>query len=968
MEKSLKLICILPFIFFGCQQSQEEMKFENNLAEWVDPFIGTGGHGHTYPGASTPFGFVQLSPDSRLEGWDGCGGYHFSDSIIYGFSHTHLSGTGVSDYGDVLLMPMNAVQFENGYGLPSDSGYGSLFSHDNEKAQAGFYRVHLIDYDIDVRLTATDRCGFHRYSFLNKEESNVVLLDLQHRDELLDGEIQLLNDSTISGKRISKAWAQEQHIYFYLKFNQGFTKHYFNKDSTKIALVFDRDQLLIKSGLSAVSIEGAYENLKLEIPHWNFEKTKMATQERWHAELSKIQVETLHDSDKTIFYTALYHSFLNPNLFQDVHKRYRGTDLEVHKNFGTYTNYTIFSLWDTYRATHPLFTITQEERTKDFIETFINHYKNGGKLPVWELAGNYTGCMIGYHSVPVIVDAFLKGIQDVDKKILLEAMIATANADELGKVEYALNGYAGMDEEHESVSKILEYAYDDWCIAQFAKAIGKDSIYQVFIKRAQHYKNIFDPESKFMRAKRNQQFFSPFDPAEVNFNYTEANAWQYSFYVPQDIEKLIEMHGGVDSFEQKLDEMFQTNSSTTGRHQVDITGLIGQYAHGNEPSHHMAYLYNYVEKAPKTQQMVRRITNEMYTAQADGLSGNEDCGQMSSWYVFSALGFYPVCPGSGDYVIGSPTVKQAVLRLENGNTFEVICQNQNAENIYIQKISLNGKEHRNSYLSHSTIMEGGELIFTMGKKPNPNWFEVKPKSKIEDHPITAVPFIEAESQVFEDSLTIVLSHYDPEVEIFYAIDSNTFIPYTKAFHLRESSAIRIYAKHPKTLVESVVGKASFYKRNSNRKVQYNYPYHNQYTAGGDLGLVDLMRGGSDFRTGAWQGFQGQDLVITVALDSIEEISSLSAGFLQDINSWIWMPTEVEFLYSMDGEQFHSIKKLGHEVSSEEYGVFTTEIGCTLSPRKAKYIQLKAKQYGTIPDWHLGKGGQSFIFIDEIIIQ
>ncbi len=959
----------IPFFLFltACQTLIPDQIPSDNLASQVNPFIGTGGHGHTYPGASTPFGFVQLSPDSRLDGWDGCGGYHYSDSVIYGFSHTHLSGTGVSDYGDVLLMPMNQISFKNGYEMPADSGYGSRFTHEREKAEAGFYKVHLLDYDVEVRLTATDRCGFHRYQFPKNTAKKIVLLDLQHRDKLLECKIEVLNDSTIRGKRISKAWAQEQHIYFHLKFNKGFIGLSYNADSTKVAFEFKEDVILIKTGLSAVSEEGAAENLKLEIPHWDFEKTKRETQDRWHAELSKIRVQLPNDSDYVIFYTALYHSYLNPNIFQDVHKRYRGTDLEVHKNFGTYTNYTVFSLWDTYRATHPLFTITQRERTEDFIKTFLNHYQNGGKLPVWELAGNYTGCMIGYHSVPVIVDAYFKGIDNFDKKLALEAMIATANADELGKREFATKGYAAMDEEHESVSKNLEYAYDDWCIAQFAKAVGNDSIYKVFIQRAQHYKNNFDPSTHFMRAKRNQQFATPFDPTEVNFNYTEANAWQYSFYVPQDIEGLIGMHGGKASFESKLDEMFNSKPNTSGRHQVDITGLMGQYAHGNEPSHHMAYLYNYVDKPSKTQEKVRALIDEMYTSQADGLIGNEDCGQMSSWYVLSALGFYPVCPGDNSYIIGSPKVESAEIRLENGKVFAIQTLHQSEINRYIQKVELNGEDYRKSYLLHDTIMNGGKLTFYMGNQPKDGWFKEGPKSAIEEHQITALPYIEAKNQVFEDSLEIEIKHYDQEVQLFYSLNAGNFKPYETPLVMDSSVDIRIKALSQKTKKESPIGAAAFYKINRNRKVSYNSIYHPQYTAGGDLGLVDLIRGGQDFRTGAWQGFQGEDLVVTVELERAEKLSYLSAGFLQDINSWIWMPTEIEFLYSTDGVEFTSIKKLTHTVPQNEYGVFVRELSTEFNSINAKYIQLKAKQFGRIPDWHLGKGGQSFIFIDELII-
>ncbi|MEQ8909609.1 MAG: GH92 family glycosyl hydrolase [Vicingaceae bacterium] len=960
---------LLGLFLLGCQASPPTEITETNFSQYVNPFIGTGGHGHTYPGASRPFGFVQLSPDSRLDGWDGCGGYHYSDSVIYGFSHTHLSGTGVSDYGDLLLMPLSKFQFDNGYQLHPDSGYGSSFSHENEKATAGYYSVYLEVPKVKVELTSTERAGFHHYHYKNQGIDPLLIIDLRHRDELLDYQLQIVNDSTLSGKRISKAWALNQAVYFHIKFSQSINSFRYNTDSSKLILQFKDHELYTKVGLSAVSIEGAKENLKLEIPHWNFEAIKTESRQHWNAELSKIKVELLHDSDKTIFYTALYHSFLSPNLFQDVTSHYRGTDHGIHRTRSQFINYTVFSLWDTYRATHPLFTLTQRERSRDFIHTFLNQYKNGGKLPVWELAGNYTGCMIGYHAVPVIVDAYFKGIRDFDHQLALEAMLASANAHELGKKEFAQNGFIAMDEEHESVSKTLEYAFDDWCIAQFAKAIGNDSVYREFIMRSQFYKNCFDPASKFMRAKRNQQFTEPFDPTEVNFNYTEANAWQYSFYVPQDIEGLIKLHGGEAKFEQMLDSLFQASEQTTGRHQVDITGLIGQYAHGNEPSHHMAYLYNYIGKERKTQEKVRTLLTKMYTTQADGLIGNEDCGQMSSWYVFSAVGFYPVTPGSTHYIIGSPLVKKAVFELENGKTFQIEALNNSTKSTYIQKVELNGKPYTKSYLDHSTILKGGKMVFYMGETPQTDYFKQSPLSQIDGLIISPTPFVNAESQVFQDSLEITLQCIDSSASIEFKLhESEAFQTYTAPFMIKESTALYMRSKSPQAKNPSATLKANFYRLKNNKKVTYETPYNPQYSAGGKKGLVDYIRGGEDFRTGLWQGFQGNDVVITIELDSLRKIRHLSAGFLQDINSWIWMPRNVRYSYSTDGIEYFELGLLKNQTPTDEYGVFLKEVKLDFSTVEAKYIRLEAQQYGTIPEWHLGKGGESFIFIDEVLIQ
>jgi len=949
-------------LLLSCSNHQEK-----NYAALVDPFIGTGGHGHTYPGASSPFGFVQLSPDSRLEGWDGCGGYHYTDTVIYGFSHTHLSGTGVSDYGDILLMPSPKFEFNNGYGIHPDSGYGSTFQHKNESAQAGFYQVMLDEGEIQVDLTAKERSGMHRYIYGQRESEQYLILDLQHRDQLLDYSIEPNENRQIKGRRISKAWAQEQHLYYFIELSEEFDKIDFNADSSKAIFTFNGlDSLLIKIGISAVDVEGAEKNLHEEIPHWSFEKVRKEVQEQWNKRLSRIEVDMPNDSDEVIFYTALYHSLLNPNIFNDIDGRYRSTDLEIHQSNG-FEPHTIFSLWDTYRATHPLFTIIEQQKTVDFINTFLDHYKNGGKLPVWELAANYTGCMIGYHAVPVIVDAYMKGIRDFDTQLALEAMVSTARANELGKKEFAEYGYMSMDQEHESVSKNLEYAYDDWCIAIYAKELGQTDIYKEFLQRAQNYKNIFDPQHRFMRAKRNQQFTEPFDPREVNFNFTEANSWQYSFYVPQDINGLMAMHGGKEAFSSKLDSLFNANNKTSGRHQVDITGLVGQYAHGNEPSHHMAYLYNYADQSFKSQLMARKLLDEMYTSKPDGLIGNEDCGQMSSWYVLSSMGFYPVTPGSSQYSIGSPLIKKATIHLENGNEFTVQAINNNEENVFIQKLSLNGVPLHRSYLEHEEILSGGELIFEMGSQANDKLFDESASSSINEELITAVPFIIADGQIFSDSLLIKLSHPQSEVEIQYALNDESYVSYEEPFYIYDNSDLRIKAK-AKGAYESKEGKAIFYKLIKNKTVSYNYPYNPQYSAGGKDGLVDLIRGGEDFRTGYWQGFQGQDVEITIVLDNAEEISGISAGFLQDINSWIWMPQEVEFMISKDGVHYESKGIRKNQIPFDQYGVFLQELKLDFAPVLVQSVKLKAKQFGTIPDWHLGKGGESFIFIDEVIIQ
>lgn len=949
------------------------------LTDQVNTFIGTGGHGHTYPGAATPFGMVQLSPDTRLEGWDGCGGYHYTDSIVYGFSHTHLSGTGISDYGDVLFMPTSGeIMLDNGYKTSPDKGYASRFNHDKEHAEPGYYEVQLADYDIDVALTVTPRAGFHKYTF-NKEGQSNVILDLEHRDVLTDVSFEIVDEQTIRGSRVSKAWAQEQHLYFYAKFSKPFIKDSVSISKlddkevvTKAAFTFDLskgDELLLKVGISAVDIEGAKKNLEAEIPDWDFEGVKKSASDTWEKRLSKITVEGGSQDERTIFYTAMYHSLLNPNLYSDVDGRYRGMDMSIHKK--DEPQYTVFSLWDTFRATHPLFTIIEQDKTNEFINTFLDQYEKGGILPIWELAGNYTGCMIGYHSIPVITDAYAKGIKGYDVDKAFEAMKYSATRDKLGLDALKAQGYIPADHEHESVSKTLEYAYDDWCIAYVAKQMGREEDAANFFKRGQHYKNIFDPTTGFMRAKMNGSWFKPFDPAEVNFNYTEANSWQYSLFAPQDISGLINLYGGEAAFEKQLDELFETESDLSGRHQVDITGLIGQYAHGNEPSHHMAYLYNYVGKPWKTQQRVDQIMKTMYTNTPDGLSGNEDCGQMSSWYVLSAMGFYPVTPGLPYYTLGTPAFDKVTINLENGNTFEIVANGRNSESFYIQSASLNGSDFKTSFLNHEDIMEGGTLTFEMGAEANQQWFEKHPVASIDEHKVTPVPFFLTDSKTFTDSLQVTLGCADSTAQLFYAIHDDgkesdlDFKAYEKPIILKDTKHITAYAL--KGDVKSFEVTADYLKVEGGRSIALEAEYANQYAAGGPDALINYLRGGHSYQAGDWQGFQGQDLVATVDLGGEKPVKEISMGFLQDIKSWIWYPTEITFEVSTDGENYQILPTIKNDFPDDQYGSFTRDFSVSVNST-IRYIKVTAKNYGECPEWHLGHGGKSWLFADEIVVE
>lgn len=950
----------LAFIFLlsltACQTTTIEP------IDYVNPFIGTGGHGHTYPGAAHPFGMMQLSPDSRLEGWDGCGGYHYSDSIIYGFSHTHLSGTGVPDYADVLLMPTTGTLHLNN-GADESEGYRSTFSHEKEQAAAGYYQVFLEDYSVDVQLTVSARSGFHQYTFPAEEEAQVVL-DLKHRDQVLAAQIEIVDSVTIQGFRYSNAWATDQRLHYFLHLSSPILDVAFTEDGLVAGLSFGKLQepLQIKVGISAVDVLGAQQNVDTEIPHWDFEKTKANTQGAWREALTKIQVEGRSEKKKEIFYTAMYHSMLNPNLYIDVDGRYRGMDLEVHQD--TLDNhYTIFSLWDTFRATHPLFTLIEQERTNEFIRTFLRMYEQGGILPIWELAANYTGCMIGYHAIPVIADAYAKGIRDYDVNKALEAMLHSANQDHLGLEDYKTKGFIEASDEPESVSKTLEYAYDDWCIAMMADSLKHPSAAR-FYERGQFYKNLYDPGTGFMRAKMNNNWFGPFRPDEVNYNYTEANAWQYSLFAPQDIEGHIDLMGGDTAYEKYLDDLFEAESETSGREQADITGLIGQYAHGNEPSHHMAYLYNYVGKPWKTQARVRQIMEEQYTVFPDGLSGNEDCGQMSAWYVLSAMGFYSVTPGLDYYTIGTPLFDEAVINLENGNQFAIKANKLSPYNKYIQSVTLNGEPYNKTYLNHQDIVNGGELVFEMGHQIGLWGTESRPPSAITKNELVPVPYFVSESQTFTDSLVVeVVSAVGGE--LYYRINGSSEEQICNSpFVITADARISCSTKKEGKWSESVT--AEYFKIDGGRSIVLNSEYANQYAAAGDNTLIDYLRGTDSYRTGRWQGYR-EDLTATIDLGKSHNVQSVSLGCLQDVKSWIFYPPVVEFWTSVDGENFSLAARVENTFPDNEYGSFTQDYQARLEGKPIRYIKVKAQNYGICPDWHLGAGGTTWLFVDELVV-
>lgn len=762
---SIFLLCLSMLI--SCKENNENIileKSKTDYTQFVNPFIGTSKMGHVYPGATAPFGMVQLSPQTNFEvmfkddgsynseTYEYCAGYQHRDSTIIGFAHTNFSGTGHSDLGDLLVMPtvgelvLDPIETEEG-----KKGFYSTFSHDKEKASPGYYQVDLESYNINAELTASERVGFHQYTFPKSEEAHIVLdmvYNVYHHDNKnVWTFIRVENDSLVTGYRQTKGWARDKKVFFAMQFSKPF-KSYGHKKYDKVTydgfyrrfkqdenfpemagkdlrafFNFDTEEsekIKVKFALSAVSSAGALKNLNAEIPHWNFNQVRKETVAKWNKELSKIEVTTLSEGDKINFYTAMYHTNLSPIVYEDVDGQYRGLDQNIHTSEG-FTNYTIFSLWDTYRALHPLFNITQPSRNNDMIKSMLAHHDESvhNMLPIWSHYANENWCMIGYHATSVIADAMAKNVGDFDKKRALQAAVNTASVryfDGLG--DYIDYKYVPDDKSHSSVSKTLEYAYNDWCIAQIAHQIEEKKVEKTFLERSEYYNNVYDPNIGFMRPKlANGKFRKDFDPMDTyGQGFIEGNAWNYGLYVPQAIDKMVNMMGGKERFSRQLDSLFTMKIDDKYiEHHEDITrdGIIGNYVHGNEPGHHIPYLYNWTGHPEKTQARVRMIMNTMYAPNVDGLCGNDDAGQMSAWYIFSALGFYPVTPGSPHYALGSPLIKEAAIHLENGKVLLIKAINQSKENIYVKSVTVNGEKIEGTLLDHNDISNGGEVVFEM---------------------------------------------------------------------------------------------------------------------------------------------------------------------------------------------------------------------------------------------------------------
>lgn len=949
-----------------------------NYTDYVNPFIGTGGHGHTFPGAVVPFGMVQLSPDTRLEGWDGCSGYHYDDDRIYGFSHTHLSGTGVADWCDVLIKPLSRpITFDK-------EQYSSTFSHSREVARPGYYSVVLADDEIHAELTTTTRTGFHRYTF-TKDKSQQIILDLIHRDEVLEASLEILpGNKAIRGMRRSRSWAEDQHVYFHIEFDRPFTHWVLNVDgieyqrktgiveSKTIQAGFQFDNrdvpLLVKVGMSQVSMDGAALNLAAENPEWDFDAVRESAQDRWNDALDKIRVKTRSRDDMVNFYTALYHSMIHPSMASDIDGQYRGMDGRVHKAIG-YDHYNVFSLWDTYRALHPLLTITDIRRTNDFVRSMLSMHKQQGRLPVWELSSNETNCMIGYHAVSVIFDAWQKGIRNWDSDVALEAMTETANKPVFGISAYRAKGYLEIEDESESVSKTLEYAYNDWCIAEMASKKRKKEIHDTFLRRSIGYRHLFDPRTKFIRPRSNGGWLEPFDPREVTNHYTEANGWQYNFYTPHDMKWFIENSGGDAAFETHLDAFFESPSVLTGRTQSDITGLIGQYAQGNEPSHHAAYLYAYSGSPWKTQKRIDQIM-ELYKPTPDGLPGNEDCGQMSAWYVFSAMGFYPVIPGSGQYIFGSPRFEEVQIRREDNKYFVITSDRRTPSDKYISQVIVNGEVWPSSFIPHHFFKPNVDVEFIMSNHPNYQFGQAnnfRPKSEVVWPDFVPIPAFKGPDTPFSDSTKVTLSAFSHSHNILYSLDQKTpHIPYMDPIKLDKTTTLTAVARDTSGAFSPIV-QATYFKRPHDYSISIRSMVHPQYTAGGPESLIDGLHGDVHWRKGRWQGYQGTDFEAIVDMGSKEKLQSVSISFLQDYRAWIVFPIEVEVFTSRDGKEYDLVETLRPQRDLTDPTPQTITLSTTKKIGKSRFVKVLARNVGKLKEPHPGAGGDAYIFIDEITL-
>ncbi|MBP9209573.1 MAG: GH92 family glycosyl hydrolase [Saprospiraceae bacterium] len=912
----------------------------------VNPFVGTGGHGHTFPGACYPFGMMQLSPDTRTEGWDACSGYHFSDTAILGFSHTHLSGTGVPDYCDFLVTPLRSDE-----GWPNFRLKGIPLTKGREEARAGYYRVNFPAEGIDAELTVGKRTGMHRYRFAGSRR-RFVLLDLTHRDVLIGGCFTSWDSAGIRAFRRSTGWAKDQVLYFSARFSSPFTSIRYSEDSLKALLEFaraDGSPLIIHTAISAVDSCGAEANLSDEWMHFGFDRMLKQTERTWNLHLGRIKAKSREPMRLRTFYTALYHTMIHPSLFQDADGRYRSMDGSIRQTQSD-DHFTVFSLWDTYRAAHPLYQLAFPDYNDRFVRTFLRQFEASGYLPVWELAGNETWCMIGNHAIPVIANAFAAGEPRFDTALARKAVRGTLNAARHSGLRYMNKGFIAAEDEAESVSKTIENSLDLAAAAAIGVAVDVGP-------GAYAYRNLYNPASGFFQARSNNQFLGPFDPREVNFNYTEANAYQYLFGAHHDVGGMIRLFGGAKDFENRLDEIFIDTKELTGRQQADITGLIGQCAHGNEPSHHLAYLYNAVGRPDKAQDRIIQLRDGFYQNVPEGLIGNEDCGQMSAWYVFSALGFYPVHSFDGSFDMGCPSFDFASIKIPGRKAIRIRSRGGINGN-RVERFDKNGRFPGTRF--HLT--GGDELEFDMG--PVASRFPAS-TAHLTTGDGDLQPFVSKGSRTFQNHTEIALDVADG-APVEYCFDTLGEIPRIYHKPLAVDSETSLFFRRVNKHKTQPWQFAKFAPKPVGYKLSLGCMYANAYAASGPEALIDGLHGGPDFRDGNWQGYQGQDFMAELHFDTLKTAVSGSVRFFKDERSWIMLPKAVWLEFSTDGSTFQSLGpiKPKHSPEPDLAGVSVYEFSFQ---RMCRALRIRAGYPGPMPPGHPGEGGTSWIFCDEIII-
>jgi len=969
---------LITALLFGLTTTAQEAQWTS--IKDINPFIGTGGHGHTHPSAQAPFGMIQLGPNTRYDGWDGCGGYHYTDSTLYGFSTTHLSGTGVSDYGDLLFLP---------YGSMVKEGTQIPFDKTSEKASPGYYSC-VLDDGTRVQATAGERIGKLVLDY-QEADSPGVMVDLNFRDHVLEKELTVFGGDKFQGKRISQGWAREQHFYFAFDVQPRPDSIIELSDGVYwIQLPKNTSRAEVSMAISGTSENGAWKNFAEEDPWRSLERIRAETEGKWANELAKSRVKSASADDRAIFATALYHAYSVPNLWSDVDGSYRGADGKIYTDT-KHAHYTVYSLWDTYRTAHPLYTITQPERTQEFIYGMLDMYKQRGRLPIWELAGNETDCMIGYHSVSVLADAIAKGYH-TDTALTLEAMRATAEMDVFGLGAYQESGFLSIEDESESVSKTLEYAYDDACIAWTAERLGNLGMMNSYKQRASAYRSLIDPESGFVRPRTNGDFLSPYARQEVNNHFTEANAYQYSFSPVHDIEGWMEVLTNFraarenwnalprkkqamvvksrhDVLEDLLDELFTAPSETTGREQADITGLIGQYAHGNEPSHHIAYLYNATNNPGKTSYWVNEILKSQYQNAPDGLSGNEDCGQMSAWYVMASMGLYPLVPGQPHYQLSTPKWDAIHLELASGKSLDIAAKGTGP---YLSKYDL-GEEvmvHKQKrYVTHQKLLEGG--TWDVERSTDEGLWKTTQRYKTSlNNPTPPAPIIRV-NRTFSGETPVEIiptGSYD-----LWRYDRYENVKWKKDRKGRERMGTAydngfVTAITPHFGYGNHIAKAVFTKRDDNYSARWiQGTPTSQYTAGGASAAVDGIQGDTDWRKGHWIGIQGEDAILEISLERPKAVRSISVGVLKDIRAWIALPKALEISIWYEGStQWKTIdmilmeNPLGEEEATRKEVIFAHD-----AQRPVQKVRVKFSNAGKLQDWHPGAGYPSYFFVDEV---